>query len=102
PLVAVVALAMVAVGGGAVTAVLPALVGDLAESERRGLLQGGLMTMEAAGAAAAPLAAYALAVAVPVQGAYLFAAVALVAILPLPRLLAGPAGRASRVGGPRP
>jgi len=77
PLLTVAGVAVVALGGGAVNAVLPALVGDLAPPEPRGLLPGGLMMMEAIGSSVAPLLACALVAVAPLEVAYLASAVAL-------------------------
>jgi MFS family permease len=69
--------ALVSVCAAALTAVLAALVGDLAADNRSGLTMGGLATAGDLGSATGPLVAYALAPVLDLRWVYLFCAVAL-------------------------
>jgi MFS family permease len=69
--------ALVSVCAAALTAVLAALVGDLAADNRSGLIMGGLATAGDLGSATGPLVAYALAPVLDLRWVYLFCAVAL-------------------------
>lgn len=69
--------ALVALSAGALITVLPAIVGDLAASGRRGVTIGGLATAGDIGSATGPLVAYALAVILDLRWVYLLCAVAL-------------------------
>ena len=69
--------ALVALGAGALITVLPALVGDLAATGRRGITIGGLATAGDIGSATGPLVAYALALVLDLPWIYLLCAIAL-------------------------
>ena len=69
--------ALVALGAGALITALPALVGDLAATGRRGITIGGLATAGDIGSATGPLVAYALALVLDLPWIYLLCAIAL-------------------------
>jgi MFS family permease len=71
PLLPVLGVCLVALSGGVLCTILPALVADLAERGSQGAALGALMTAGDLGSAAAPLAAYGLLAVLPLAGTYL-------------------------------
>lgn len=67
----------VALGTGVLATVLAALVGDMSEEGRKGMMMGGLATAGDVGSALGPPLAYALAVTLGLRWVYLCCALAL-------------------------
>jgi len=79
--------AMVALSGGVLGAVLPALVADQAATEQRGAVMGGLMSAGAFGSFVGPFMGYSLLAVVSLKQVYLISALAMAVVLVISGLL---------------